>query len=322
MLWDFQSTRRLPITPLYHDGILYLGDDAGFIYAVDAESGLGRWSVSTAGRITGTPTLVDRILYAPNDDFVSLDAVRGTLLLQVQSDRRQVSGLAVVDGMVIATGLRIPTGFVQAMNPVTAIEQWRVDLPAIVIGPPQLAGDRLVVATSGGELLAIMTGTGRVAWRASFPGAIHYAPAVGTDTVFLLSTLRAGTVVTAVDRMTGIERWRASLPGSPQLSPVIAGRLIVVATGDTIIALDAQTGATAWNHHQATSVSTLTAGTIGEVLVGTRDGSVEGLSTGDGTERWHWRSRHPLPVTGLVRTRGALYVVTGSHLIALAPPAV
>lgn len=320
LLWSFQSATKLPYAPLYQDGTLYLGDAAGFIYAVDAATGLGRWSVSTAGRITGMPTVVDRVLYAPNDDFVSLDADRGTLFLQVQSDRRQVSGLAAVNGMVITTGLRIPTGFVQAIDPVTAVEQWRVDVPAVVVGPPQLAGDRLVVATAAGEILAIATATGQVAWRASVPGVMQSPPTVGDDAVFLTSSQVADGFVTALDRATGTERWQSTWAGRTLLSPVLVGRRLVATSDATVRVFDAQTGRAIRNQDRPDAITALGAGPNDTILVGDSTGALAALSAAEGTVRWCWQSSQLLPIAGFSVTGDAIYVVSGSQLMAIAPP--
>lgn len=300
--------------------MLYLGDDAGFIYAVDAATGHGRRSISTADRITGTPSVVDHVLFAPNNDFVSLDSDRGTLLVQVQSDRRQVSVLAVVNGMVIAAGLRIPTGFVQAIDPVTAVEQWRIDLPGMVIGPPQLAGDRRVVATAAGEILAIATATGQVAWRASVPGAMQSPSTVGEEAVFLTSSQGADGFVTALDRATGTERWQSPWVGRALLSPVLVAQRLVAASDAIVSVFDAQTGRAIRNQDGPDAITALGTGQNDAVLVGDSSGSLAALSSTEGTVQWRWQSSQFLLIAGLSITGEAIYVVSGSQLVAIAPP--
>jgi outer membrane protein assembly factor BamB len=57
----------------------------------------------------------------------------------------------------------------------------------IVWTGPVLAGDRLLVGSSHGELWSVSPYTGRLLGRIKTPGAVFIPPAVANDTVYVLT---------------------------------------------------------------------------------------------------------------------------------------
>ena len=68
LLWTFPAGSAFRSSPALAGDTLYLGNNDGSVYAVDAGSGTERWRVRTGGQVTGSPAVVDGVLYVGSHD--------------------------------------------------------------------------------------------------------------------------------------------------------------------------------------------------------------------------------------------------------------
>ena len=190
---------------------------------------------------------------------------------------------------------------VLALDPVDGSEYWRKQTARIPYAPGQFDGAGVVLLPVGDRVSPALIGvehkTGKELWRiesAEIPLAHSATVAVIGD-----SDLLTGPVpVRAIDRMTGEERWASEVlfsdlsGASVGRSPVVMlGDIVVVPTGDTISALDVETGALLWT---APHLSFLTAADHAGVIVGVEGGDRPGaklvaLNAASGERLWSAR---------------------------------
>ncbi len=66
--WSFKANGGLWDGPALANGTLYLGDQAGNVYALDAATGQNkRWSVTVDGGVKMTPLVSDGVVYVGTD---------------------------------------------------------------------------------------------------------------------------------------------------------------------------------------------------------------------------------------------------------------
>ena len=65
-------------SPAVVDGVVYVGSNDDYVYALDARSGELRWRYETGGDVDSSPAVVDGVVYVGSeDDYVyALDAGR------------------------------------------------------------------------------------------------------------------------------------------------------------------------------------------------------------------------------------------------------
>ncbi len=68
LLWTFPAGSAFRSSPALSGDTLYLGNNDGSVYAVDAATGTERWRVRTGGQVTGSPAVVDGVLYVGSHD--------------------------------------------------------------------------------------------------------------------------------------------------------------------------------------------------------------------------------------------------------------
>ncbi len=111
LVWTSREVGRVVATPIEKDGLLYVGDAGGFVYCLDAATGVIVWKHDTLSAIWGCFLLAADRLYVGNEDgtmTVLRAGRRLEVLAQIQMDAPLYSRPAVVgDAMYLATAKRL-----------------------------------------------------------------------------------------------------------------------------------------------------------------------------------------------------------------------
>lgn len=208
------------------------------------------WKRQLGGSCQATPTVSGPRLYAAAND--------GGLYAYMAASGRQLwrfqAGGMIRGGPVVAAGtiyFGAADGHVYALDGQGKM-RWRAEAGAPVFGPPALTGERLLVATNAGGIMALEVATGKQLWQTQAAAySIETGPVPAGDIVC------AGAwdkYVHALDLATGAVRWRALSKGSdrtgaaqyysPADAPpvVVQGKVWVCDRGYWLTGLDAATG--------------------------------------------------------------------------------
>ena len=139
--------------PVIDRGIVFAMGSGGQIAAIDLRSGQRVWERSIGGN--QTPWVAGRFLFVVSSsaDVVALDR---------------------------------ETGKVKWVTPLTQYEDEKHHVPVLWAGPV-LAGDRLLIAGSTGDLLAVSPYTGEVTGRMEIHEPMRLAPVIANRTIYVLT---------------------------------------------------------------------------------------------------------------------------------------
>ena len=139
--------------PVIDRGVVFAMGSGGQIAAVDLRSGQRVWERSIGGN--QTPWVAGRFVFviSSSADVVALDR---------------------------------ETGKVKWVTPLTQYEDEKHRLPVLWAGPV-LAGDRLLIAGSTGDLLAVSPYTGEVTGRMEIHAPMRLAPVIANRTIYVLT---------------------------------------------------------------------------------------------------------------------------------------
>jgi outer membrane protein assembly factor BamB len=203
---------------------IYAASGDGRVFAIDPTSGAARWEARIADDSGGAA-------------FTST-VFRDTLFVgYLRRTNPRSGGLAALDAK---TGARLWY---------TEFTRSRPNSLSSSHGDVAIVNDLVVVASDGGEILALDRATGALRWQAprvqasEIVGDIRPLVAVG-QLVVAGSTL--GTV-TAYDAATGAQRWRQKLLGTVEFPFAADARQVyIVDSAGRLVALDGATGRVAW----------------------------------------------------------------------------
>jgi outer membrane protein assembly factor BamB len=221
-VWAFEAGSPLWPGATFAEGLVYAGDDAGRLHALDPTSGKERWSFAAGGAIRTRPTVEEGALFFQADDGVvyRLDASSGKKVWQA----------AVMDEPVERLG---PTD-----------EGTRYDFFGAAVTP---ADGRLFVGTHEGRLVALDPADGKLLWEYEAGETVAAAPAVSGGRLVFGSF---DGLVHALDAATGEVQWKTDAQGAVLSTPAVAGDLLIVGTRSyDVLALKAATGEIAWKSY-------------------------------------------------------------------------
>jgi outer membrane protein assembly factor BamB len=235
-------------------GVLYVGSNSGFVYALNAATGAVRWKHGINDTAESMPVLAGGTLFVgSNSRFVyALNAATGALewKRQVAFDGVLARALtpAVSDGTIYVAGddNSVTNDIVYALDAATGAVRWTAD-----VGPtsgqefPQpaatVADGTVYVGAENSGMYALDGATGAILWQST-----HGSVPLVTGGLVIIGSDENG-IGYALDAATGAVRWTRQTNGADGSSgppPVVADGTLFVqadfsnASGFTVYALD------------------------------------------------------------------------------------
>lgn len=279
------SQRKLLATPIVANGVLYAMDSEATVSALKADTGAPLWrhplhfpkrSQNTA--FGGGVTFGGERLFANTGSgfVVALEPATGKEIWRKDFSIPLRGAPAFADGKVYVS---TQDNQLFALSAATGEEAWSAsalveNAGLLGAGAPAIFGDTLVIGFSSGELNAIKTDTGQVAWQ---------------DNLSRTSRLTALASLTDIDASPVIDR----------------GRVFAIGHGGRMIALDLATGERVWERSIGGLSTPWVAGDF--LFVITADSQIVALTRKDGKIRWVTQLQRYQDVkarSGLVRWQG------------------
>jgi outer membrane protein assembly factor BamB len=246
-------------SPAVVGGVVYVGSDAGKVYAFDAQTGARRWATTTGDIVRSSPAVVGDVVYVGSDDgnLYALDAATGTPRWTATIGSRVVSSPAVVNGTVYVGA---DDGVVRAYDATSGALRWSASTIGFVLSSPAVVGGVVYVGAgsygSGTGQLDAFDAAGVTncsplhpslcgpLWSTATDGRIDSSPAVANGIVYAGMGLNgshfAHPTFQAYDARTGAVLWTSDVLESALSSPAVANGVVYIGSDNgTLYAFDA-----------------------------------------------------------------------------------
>ncbi|MFJ8563234.1 PQQ-binding-like beta-propeller repeat protein [Streptomyces sp. NPDC093514] len=292
-LWTHTTGGWIYSSPAVVDGTVYVGSHDMKVYALDAATGIPRWTYATGHSwwyslnvawAASSPAVVDGTVYIGGRDkkVYALDAATGTPRWIYPTGGSVLSSPAVVDGTVY---IGSDDKNMYALDAATGTPRWirttgaGVSSPAVVDGTVYIGSDDKKVCA-----LDAATGTPKWTYATSAYAGFSSSPAVVDGTVYIGGN---DHYVYALDAATGTPRWMHTTYGGVDSSPTVVDGTVYVGSHDMkVYALDAATGTPRWTYATGRDVMSSPAVMNGTVYIGSCDKNVYALDAATGIPRW------------------------------------
>lgn len=241
--WRFETGTQDSSSAAVVDGVVYVGDIAGDVHALDAATGTKQWGFATGEAVMMSPTVVGGVVYVVNYIGIvyALDVVTGTERWRFATSAYSPASPAVVDGKVFVgvtksltgdDGTTVVEGTLFALDAATGTERWQFTTDDD-LGDPAVADGLVYVSSDHGNLYAVDAATGTERWRVSIDGnRSHYGPTVADGVVYVGDD----DTLYALDGTNGAEQWQFTVGGDRLSSPaVVDGAIYLSGSPDGIV---------------------------------------------------------------------------------------
>ncbi|MFM2130139.1 MAG: outer membrane protein assembly factor BamB [Pseudomonadota bacterium] len=210
ILWTHRGASELAsllggASPAYDSGIVVIAYSTGELFGLRAASGTELWSdyLSRAGRTSAAAQISDiraspvidrgRVLAVSNSGrMVAINVLTGSRLWEQQIASIQTPWaagdfiyLVTTDGVLVC--LSRADGRIRWSRSVPRWENPKKQEDPITWAGPVLAGDRLLLAGSNRDLLAVSPFTGNLLGKLRMPDPVSVAPIVARDTIYVFT---------------------------------------------------------------------------------------------------------------------------------------
>ncbi len=328
--WTFRARTLLEFPPVIAYGLLYVTNNSGVTFAIDAKTGKERWRHASGRCAAASPAVAGKLVYqaflnAPpcnssrspdrlTGEVVAFEALTGKVRWRRSTGPTESSPL-LHQGRVYVGDWR---GRVIALDAVTGKERWSFRTGGRVKGAVAAHGNKVFAGAYDGVVYALDSRTGALRWRSSSQdrlggrGRFYSTPAVAYGRVFVGST---DGKVYAFGATTGDLLWSRSTGGYVYSSPAVWEHLVFAGSYDgTMLALDAATGETRWRFAAAGPISGAPTVMSGLVYFATLRDRTYALDARTGRRVWTFPDGKYTPI---VADRERAYLVGHTRLYGL-----
>ncbi len=272
VVWQFKTFGHVVSSPVAANGMVYIGSDDHFVYAIDALKGTAAWKFGTDAAVRSTPAVAGGSVFVLSLDgnLYALDARSGKLQWKFATggeSRMSAPGLYemqpalevmpdVWDFFLSSPAVDNGTVYfgsgdhhVYAVDALTGRLRWKFLAGDVVHSSPAIADGTLYIGCWDGLLYALNSHTGQLLWKfvsgadpTRFMQGIPGSAAVASGIVVFGSR---DNFIYALDSRSGKQLWRQSNHNSWVIaSPAIRDNVVYITTSDSMLfrALDLQTG--------------------------------------------------------------------------------
>ncbi len=273
--WQYRGEGGISSSPIVSEGRLYVGSNAGFLYALDMQTGQEIWRFQSEGRIEGTVAVANQIVFAANDAgyIYAIEATSGQEVWHFQSNGPISAAPVVAEATSVAKAtvyVGSGDGYLYALDVQSGQEQWRANVGSIARSKPVVVDNTLYVGSQDWHLYALDVETGQEKWRFKTADWILSSPLVVDGMVYVGSNDR---FFYALEAATGQEKWRFFAGADVVSSPAIAQEVVYFGSYDGhLYALDIQTGQEVWRFKSGKVVQSSPVVMLGSLYFGSGDG--------------------------------------------------
>ena len=326
-IWTFKARQLLEFPPVIGYGRLYVANNSGVLFAVNAKTGKRAWRFVSKRCVAASPAVDDHTVYASfmnrkpcnskvnpgrlEGEVIAFAAGFGKIRWRTKIGPTESSPLVANDRVYVGDW----RGRVYALDRKTGRVRWTFQGKGRIKSAIALSGKRLYFGTYKGYLYALNAATGKVVWRARSQdrlggrGQFYSTPALAYGRVYIGST---DGKMYSFGATTGKLRWSQGTGGYVYASPVVWRKKIYAGSySNRFYAFDAATGDVVWRFRANGDISGSATIVNGVVYFSTFEKRTYALDARNGKLLWTFEDGQ---YAGVVADVDRLYLVGHARL--------
>ena len=304
--WTAPLADLTGVSPAIAGGVVYEGDFASNLFAIDAATGHQLWQVDLGGGGITDPAVAKGTVYVGtmlHSSVVAVEAGTGVLKWERFLGGSVFGSPAVVGGVVY---IGSNDGNLYALNADTGAQLWASPFTGAP-DDPAVASGVVYVGGNDRQLYAFNAATGAQLWSVELEDIVESTPTVVDGVVYVGSSNMPPYDVYAIDAVSGAILWTTVVSGQVNSSPAVVNGSVYVNTFDGYLwAFEASTGKLKWSVRVGGCYSS-PAVANGVVYVGSDDFNTYAVNANTGATLWSWATGDKVCSSPVI-TDGVLYV--------------
>jgi|GEM_PF-229585 len=304
--WRFFTGKQIESSPSFSDGVIYIGNNAGNVFAINASSGEEIWEFSTGKYVFSSPAICNGTVYAANGNgtVFAISNQTGKEIWEFSTGTYPIhSSPAVYNGILYIGNL---DGKLYALSASSGEEIWEITTGS-EFSSPAIYRDNIIIGDEAHKLYAFSALTGKKIWEFSAYGSFtDSSPAILNGTVYIGDS--SGRVY-SISAQSGEKIWDMQTGGGIiSSSPAVADNVVYVGSeAGELYALSCSSGEKIWNFSSGDTIESSPAVSNGVVYIGSDDDCLYAVSSETGKELWHYQTKGMVISSPVVKD-GVLYV--------------
>src|SRR2546425_9924349 len=296
LLWTYDAGEPVESSAAIADGVVYIGSGAGFLSAVDLQTGKLRWKykVSQEGVGESSPAVSNGVVYVGDlaGVFHAVDIKTGKALWTYKTGADIKSSPVVVDDRVLIGSY---DGTLYCLSVKNGAVLWKVTTENYVHATPAVADGIAYISGCDEVFRGIRVSDGKQLFE--FPSGAYTAASPALAGPFAYFGTFSNEVLAAnlkSKKMT----WRYENPEKHfpfySSAAVTEGKVVLGGRDKLVYCLNSTTGKPHWTFATRARVDSSPAIAAGRVYIGSNDGRLYVLYLASGAKVWEFEAGAPL----------------------------
>ncbi len=303
LLWTVKTNSRSVSSPVVKSGIIYFGNNAGEIHAVNFDGKI-LWKYDIESAIEAAPLVIDnKVVFGALDGVLrALDTKTGKLIWDYKTEN-QIIGSA---NIWIDNGKKlIIVGSydynLHCVNPSTGKAVWKIETDNFINGSPAIFHNKIVFGGCDGYLRVADAVSGKEINKSDLGVYLAGSPAIASNKAFVGDY--EGNFF-GINLNTMQIEWQSKKQSEESVllaTPAIDKCKVVVGSDDKYLyCYNMNTGDVEWKYRTDGRITSSAVISSNKVLFGSRDGKIYMVNLDTGEKIWSFDTGKPISSTAAV----------------------
>ena len=279
------------------DGVIYLCNKKGYLYAVNSHIGEEIWKIKIDDTILDNLILHDKVIYVSgkNGSFYAVCIETRRIKWKSPVDFVRHSNPVIYNDILFANST---DGNLYALNTETGQEKWRFKTTKdMSVTPPALSNKVAYIGSENGNVYAIDVDTGQEKWKFEV-GQLRWLfsiPVVANNVVYIGVK---NSILYAIYAEAGTKIWQCQVEDTYYISPlcplVVDDEFIYVGIGiGSLCAIDLKSQEKSWQK-LGRAIQRINSISLADgIIYCERDGAINAIEAKSGNELWEFAAPEP-----------------------------